>query len=342
MRPTLLFLLSGLAALTAAPATSAQTVDYLVVAPALARLELPVAPGGSTTLGVTLRSTGSSSGDAELFGYQHSAPGALAGYQFVATDPRCRAPVEETIDTALRIVFRIGPFAPGETIACQYRVTRAPASPHDLSFRLCGPRLPAYNHHCGRLLRLGTLPDLSLRTEYAGVQEDGSWLLRVRAFNPGPVAVESRVVTTSCAEYQGGFLFPNAFDVEVGFPGACPAAEPEQTEGCLNFTGVNTHAYGYVVGPIPSGGESSCLLRLRPQAGSAYALQLYYLRDPMRLAGGGTAYDPNAANDAAPLGFLSPAPTEPRLVPIPAAGLGGLAGALVMLGAWRLRRRARS
>jgi hypothetical protein len=326
-------------AFVALPA-QAQDAGYIITAPAYRFHDLSVLPGQSTTLNFSVTQSGTVVASALVAGYLYSREAAVPGYVFTSSDPvRCAVPTLQPTAYGPAFAFPIGPLAAGESLNCSYQVTRSASSVDDLSFGLCGT-LTGFNLSCERVVRLGTLPDLALAVERAGVFGDGRQRVRVRVSNPGPVDVASRIVTTDCREYEGGIIASAAFSVASDFPGACAPAS--QTEACLNFTGVNAFAYGFDLGPIPAGGSATCLLELRPRAAAEVAIpgpaELYFLGDHMTRGDGGDAFDTNAANDLTLLGLQA---TTAAVVPIPPAAGIAIALALGVSGLFAVRRRRR-
>lgn len=292
-----------------------------------------IAPGGTGSLSFTLTNTATVGGAASVGGHYASRPEALAGYEFDAIDARCGAPTLES-DTfgSPRLVFPVSDIPPAASLTCNYLITRHPDSIDDLGFRLCGPG--PYDNYCDRRIRRGTLPDLSLEVQAvpALASSPDEALVRVRMRNASSLAVASRVVTTECSEFEGGIFAPGPFRVETDFPGACPRAD--RGAGCLNFTGQRFHSYGFLLGPAPAGGESSCLLRLRyaDSAPRGKSVALYFLDDVVSLESGGRGFDAASSNDQTELG--ADTRTGAVNIPVPASAIPLLVLALVLSG-WR-------
>lgn len=332
-------LVAGLALLLfVAPAIAQELGEFSVEFPPGQSRQRPVEPGASTTLEFSVRNAGAAAGIAVVGGNMGYDVTSLAGYAFVAAEPaRCPAPVVVQ-NFGNYVQFRVGPLAPGETLACRYQVTRAVDARNDLGFPLCG-RSATYQP-CNSPHWFGTLPALTLRVDPAEPVAYGtrSVLVRVTAGNPTPRAIARRVAGTGCWEFGGGIFGPPPFEITSGFPGSC--APRNDLDQCANFTGQNFSSQELELGPIPANGSSSCLLRLdftQPLTAPTF-IDLNFYGQAVAFTDGGTGLDPAASLVAAPLGAA-----PPSQVPVgrPALGIAALLMALAALRALQ-RRRARA
>jgi hypothetical protein len=329
----------------AAPlAAQARSIYFEVLSPDTAPRVLPLAPGGSFPFSFTLRS-GFDTGLAIFQLYVDSRVEALAQYSFVSSDPaRCRVPEVEERQYWLRLSFGVGPLGREETIECNYTVTRSLDSVDDLGFDLCNWYDGSGCRHAS--FRVGTLPRMDLRVVPAtGALPDGTQLVRLEVSNHGQVAVASRIVSTSCSEFGGGWFGPIAFTLDTDFPGACRST---YGQGCVNFGGQSASSYGFDMGPVAPGGTASCLVRVTGSnryAGST-SVGVGFLDDRVTLVGGALAFDPGFTFNPSTtngggvisLGALPPV----AAVPVPAGSwVAGLLALLVLAGAGLAGRDAR-
>jgi len=327
--------IAGLAllVLAATPAMAQELAEYRVEFPAGQSAQRPVAPGASTTLEFTVRNTGATTGIAVVGGSMGYDVTSLAGYVFVADEPaRCPAPAVVQ-DFGYYVRFRVGPLAPGESLACRYQVSRAADSRNDLGFELCG-RSASYQP-CNTPHWFGTLPALTLRVDPAEPVAYGarSVLVRVTATNPTARAIARRIAATGCWEFGGGMFGPPPFEIVSGFPGSC--APRNDLDQCANFTGQNFSSQELELGAIPANGTASCLLRLdfaQPLIAPTF-IDLNFYGNAVAFADGGIGLDPAAALVSAPLGAA-----PPSQVPLGRPGLG-IAAVLMALAALRALRR---
>ena len=333
--------------LTAAQAARAQTsIPHEVGYPAYIARAQPIAPGASGVFAISARNIGGSVGNATVSAKTRSPVGTAAGYQFVPRNPTlCAAPVVNPIaSTYERIDFPVGPIGIGETVTCEYTLTRAPGMAHDLAFNVCyfdDDAGPFGIEFCVQSYVYGSLPDLSLSAEPVApiLPGDSEALIRVRLTNPSNFDVAARIATTECREFQGGLFGPTAFDVETGFAGSCTLA---QGLGCANFTGQAFMSYGFELAPVAARSSTSCLLRLRFRAPASQpaAERLFLLDDRVLLAGGGAAVDPDAGNDDALLGLLAVGSTAP--IPLSRSALALMLVALMVSAIVAVRRNGRT
>jgi hypothetical protein len=304
-----------------APASAqTRTIYFELLAPADVPHVVPLAPGQSFQFSFSLRSRGSA-GVAILRVDVLSRAEALSQYTFVSSDPsRCRVPEVEQREYSLRLAFGVGPLVPEEVVACSYTVTRSLSSVDDLGFALCD-WLGESCHLAS--FRVGTLPRMELEVVPAtGTLPDGTQLISLVARNNGPVAVTSRVVATSCAEFGGGWFFPVAFTLDTDFPGACRST---YGEGCISFGGQHYSSYGFDMGPVAPGNTASCLVRVRGAGGAlgSSRIGVGFLDDRAWLRDGALAFDPGFVFDPSTMngggvisfGALPPVPA----IPVPVA-----------------------
>jgi hypothetical protein len=322
--------------LAALPALAQDDVPYLLSFPSDSPTMQAIAPGGQGSFAFTLQA--SASGMGVLAGIHESPNGTLDGYTFESEQPaRCALPLVEPYFGSQRLVFVAGPLVAGESLTCRYSIRRALGSIDDLAFHACGRR--STFGYCAQRFRRGNLPDLALSVEPEGLVAANATeaIVRLRLDNPTPFAVASRIATTDCREFAGGFFDPAPFTVDTTLPDGCAAA---QGMGCGNFTGQNFDSYGFRLGPVAAGGSVTCRvrLRLRAPASGAVGTGLMFLDDRMALANGGLAFDPQPANDDATLGIIGVGTAS--AIPIGPAASMLLALCLVLLGLSRLRTQA--
>ena len=298
-----------------------------------------VAPGQSGEFAFSIVNSGTMAGGVSVFARSDSPAETLAGYTFVALDPvRCQVPIVGVYVVGVETLrFSVGPVEPAETLTCSYTVTRAPTAVNDLAVGMCPSLQFAGNFFgCNEMYLFGGLPDLALSVEQVAPVAPGATeaLVRLRLNNLSGHDVASRIASTDCREFHGGFFDDAPFDVETGFPGSCPL---DTGEICLNFTGQNFDSYGFRLGPVPAGGSATCLvkLRLHEPASGPVSTSLYLLDDRVTLPNGGTAFDPNRSNELANLGILGVA----NQIPLSSSGLLLLALTLAVAGVVGMRRR---
>lgn len=309
-------LLGVLLTCAAAPAQAqAQFIDVVPVGGSPRYVPLPA--GGSATFAFALSNPGTLVVEGDVGGELQVPPGAVGEYTFVAQQPSlCGTPVLEPRTGYAVLRFPLTALAPGETRTCAYTVQRAPGSTSDLGFRTCW--LPLQGRpgtpFCGRVARLGTLPDLELALDTLGPAGDGVTLLRLRLLNRAPVDVAGRVATTSCYEFEGGPAEPTRFDIDGNLPGGCPAAT---SSGCLGGTGTAYRERAFRLGPVAAGGGSSCLLRVRAlRENGLPQVRLFLQGDTVTLPAGAVGFDPVREREAVWVGLGLPG-AEP--VPLGAA-----------------------
>lgn len=325
--------LSLCALLTAPAAATAQDVPVVVEGGGPRYLSLP--PGGTTTFTFELRNRTTASIASAFGGLMDSPAATLASYTFTATDPtRCGAPVVVPQEGYNRLHFPVAALAAGTARTCRYTVTRAPGASSDLGFEACWRRDGAFPGFCAGLVRLGTLPDLDLSLETLGAGSGDTTLVRLRLHNRSAIDVESRVASTFCHEFAGGFIERVQFDVDGNTGGGCPTAIGVP---CFNFTGVSSVSRGFRLGPVPAGGSSACLLRIRHlRKEGAAQVPLFLFGDRVDLAGGTTAFDPRREGERVMIGLGLPGAVP---VPLGPAAAPVMALAMLLAGALALRRR---
>lgn len=285
-----------------------------------------IAPGGSGTYRLTVRSLAGTAGTAFMHAYLESREVALAQYLFTSAEPRCGSPELEPMPYVPRLFFPVGPLQPGETLACNYTVQRLAGSIDDLGFRRMNPC-----YDC--VTRRGTLPDSSFRVLPGGVDERGM-LMRLVLSNRGDTAIARRSVTTECGEFGGGFFDPRPFVIESGFPGSCPVAE--YGAGCANFTGQSFGSFAFDLGPAPVGGESSCLVRVVSTGGQGRrTADMSFREDRAILANGAVVFDVDAGNDTDGIGTGN---LSFATIPVPWTALLAIGLAIALTGLALLRR----
>lgn len=295
------------------PIALAQNISFEVSA--INGNRISIAPGGSGMLSTEWRNTSDQSGLIALQSHTY-AGSSFAEYTFDnPSDPRCAAPNRPEVP-GYQLRFNIGPLAAGESLRCDWRVNRAATSINDLEFGLCSSATTWFL--CNQRIYMGSLPDISLRSDPAETVALGatSALVRLTARNGSTHRVASRVVTTECFEFNGESDVRGPFLIENNFPGACPSAS--ESELCGSFTGQNNQSVGLQLGPIEDGSEASCLVRLRFHEPLSQALwvETYFLDDEMILANGGRGFDPNRENNRAQ---LAAAPSGNVANPLPLA-----------------------
>lgn len=315
------------------PAAAQELIAYTFsFEPSIPRAQA-IAPGAEGTLSVTVRNNTTGSGFAAIHGRINPDPAVLAEYAFESDTPDRCLPADIVTQLGYpSIRLRLGPLVPGATQTCNYRVRRAAASRNDLRFSLCGP-LSSFPH-CDYNFHFGTLPALRFQAAQVGQVEPGAAtaMVRLTIDNPGPRAVLRRTLTTACAEFGGGLFAPAPFEVETDFAGGCPRAE--FGEICLNFTGQNFDSRAFAPGPIPAGGSTSCLVRLRFTAPltQPVSLAMHFHEEVVPFADGGIGYDPGSDLPTAPFG-AAPA----TAVPTGRTGLAILALLLALVAGGALR-----
>lgn len=276
-------------------------------------------------------------------GHFGGAPGSFGEYAFEpAAEPRCSLPAYSGSQPG-RITLTVGPLAAGESVRCAYRVVRNGGSRNDLRFDACSGA--PWVSYCYREFLLGSLPDMELVATPAEPVALGatSALVRLTALNPSGLDVAARSITTECIEFEFGQTGPFPFDFENDFPGACPTTD--QREGCLNFTGDNYDSRGFLIGPTPAGGATSCLLRLRMREPltAGIDLEMYFTEAVVLRSDGGRAFDPTRANGVVRVGAIPGGTGNPAAAALPlsdwAAAL--LALLLAVAAAAALRRSVR-
>lgn len=329
-------MLGALLACAAAPAR-AQFID--VIPDGGSPRYLPLPPGGSTTFSFALRNPGTLVVEGDVGGELQGPAAAFGDYTFVAQQPSlCGTPVLEPRTGYAVLRFPLTALAPGETRACAYTVQRAPGSTSDLGFRTCW--LPLQGRpgtpFCGRVARLGTLPDLELALDTLGPAGDGVTLLRLRLLNRAPVDVAGRVATTGCYEFDGGPAEPTRFDIDGNLPGGCPAATGF---GCLGGTGTAYSERAFQLGPVAAGGSSACLLRVRTlRENGLPQVRLLLQGDAVTLPAGAVGFDPMRERETVWVGVGLPG-AEP--VPLGTAVPGAIALLLLAGGLGAVRARMR-
>jgi hypothetical protein len=329
-------LVLGVLLACAASPVAAQFIDVVPVGGSPRYLALP--PGGSTTIAFELRNPGPLAVEGGVGGELQVPPTVFGEYSFVSQQPTlCTTPVLEPRVGYVVLRFPLAALAPGETRTCTYSVQRAPGSTNDLGFRTCWlPLQGGFNSFCGRVARLGTLPDLELALEPLGPARDGVTLLRLRLLNRAPIDVAERVATTSCHEFEGGPAEPTRFDVDGNFPGGCPAAAA--TPGCVGGTGTAYRVRAFRLGPVAAGGSTTCLLRVRALRENGLAQVPLFLRgDSVALPAGAIGFDPIREREAVAIG-LGLAGAEP--VPLGPAVPGVMMLLLLAAGLRAARARA--
>jgi hypothetical protein len=349
-RPFILRALISLGAFFLTPMAIAQSsIAYRLSFPAdLARVQY-IAPGQVGDFAFTVTSEAAAAGNAVITGRFDSQYVTLTEYAFSSDNPtQCALPQIPAPSYFMNISFVAGPVAPGETLACRYRVARAASSINDLGFRACVPDGsfgPCHNTNTNTF-RYGSAPDLALSVQQVLPTPAGSSepVFRLQLTNRSSHAVLNRTVTTECREFNGGIFDPMPYVIESDFPGGCTTALGET---CLLLTGQRHVSFGYNFGPIPAGGSASCLVRLRHHPGqlSTPSTDLYLINqqlsvlDPLFvLSNGGIAIDPNTANDRATLALAGSGSAAP--IPLSLSGLLTLALSLGLMGLGFVRRMA--
>lgn len=296
---------------------------------------LPLAPGGTTTFTFELRNGTTAALGGAFGGLMDSPAATLASYTFTAADPaQCEAPTVVPRVSYNLLHFPVAAVAPGTTRKCRYLVTRAPGAGNDLGFEACWARDGAFPGFCAGRVRLGTLPDLDLSLETLGAGSGDTTLLRLRLHNRSAIDVESRVASTHCHEFDGGFVEPVQFDVDGNTTGGCPIANNVH---CINFTGVFSVSRAFQLGPVPAGGSSTCLLRVRRmRAEGAAQVPLFLNGDGVALPAGAIGFDPRRDGERVLVGL-----GLPGAVPVPLGPIAppAIAIAVMFAGLHALRRR---
>ncbi len=334
-----------LCGLLMAPFALAQTsIAYRLSFPEeIARIQF-IAPGEIADFAFTVTSESAASGNAVMGGRFDSQAVTLVEYAFSSNDPvRCALPVLSPPSHDMVISFVAGPITPGASLTCRYRVARAASSVNDLGFHACAP----FNS-CGdtsaNAFRFGNLPDLALSVQQVlpTPTDSNEPVFRLQLTNHSNHAVLRRTVTTECREFNGGIFDPMPYVLESDFPGGCTTTLGEI---CLLLTGARQESFGFNFGPIPAGGSTSCLVRLRHHPGQPstpstdlflidYSLSVY--NTLLVLADGGIAIDPDVSNDRATLALAGSGAANP--IPMSPGGL--LALTLVLFGVGVLWRSA--
>jgi hypothetical protein len=334
-----LFFLCGL---VMAPLALAQTsiAFRLSIPEDITRIQF-IAPGAIGDFAISVTSESATSGNAVIGGRYVSQAATLAEYVFSSNDPvRCALPVTTPPSPFMGISFGAGPIAPGATLTCRYRIARAVASVNDMGFDICAPIESAGS--CGfggdNSFRFGALPDLALSVQQVlpTPADSSEPVFRLQLTNNSNQAIQNRIVTTDCREFNGGIFDPMPYVLESDFPGGCATT---QGEICLLLTGQRHLSFGYNSGPIPAGGSASCLVRLRhhPDQPSTPSIDLYFVDYSLSdeypllvLTNGGIAIDPNVSNDRATLALAGTGAASP--IPMSPGGLLALALTLLLFG----------
>jgi hypothetical protein len=317
----------------ACAAAGAQGVQVSVVGGSPRYLSVP--PGGATTFSFEVRNFGPVAADFAIGGELQVPAATLAAYAFAPREPAlCGAPVLEQRNGYNAIRFPLATLEAGGARTCEYAVQRAAGPAGDLGFQACWLPGAIPNDFCGTRVRLGTLPDLDLVLETLGAGSGDTTLLRLRLHNRSAIDVESRVASTFCHEFDGGWVVPTQFDVDGNIAGGC-----QSTHGayCLNFTGVYSVSRAFRLGPVPAGASYSCLLRvrrMRPNGDAQVPLQL--VDDYVGLPGGATGFDPRRDGERVLIGLGLPGAVP---VPLGPATPVAIALAVLLAGLLALRRR---
>lgn len=328
----LLVLLAVCCGLWPAPGLAQQTTrPFVVDLPAEMPRAATLAPGATGEVAFTVQALGDFSGDANV-GARVRDPTELDAYDLVPLTPRCAAPTPPS--SWQRISFAVTGIGIGERVTCRYAVKRAADAASDLRLAFC----QWDGFPCDLLVYRGAVPDTSLHVEAVSRAADGSSeILRLRVRNHADEAFVRRDVETECLEFGEGFLGLIPFTLDTDLPGGCADG---YTEGCLNFTGQLNFSYGFRVGPLPAGGEASCLVRRTfvPDTPGPRATLFRFYGDRLERADGSHAYDPNAANDIVLPGGVVPLP--PEMVPL-SPWAAAIAACLLVLAATLRMRGAR-
>lgn len=240
----------------------------------------------------------------------------------VCTDPR---PDSGFFGEFGRRIFTVGPLAPRARQRCEFSVQRDASSRDDVGLSIgtnCGD-LAIYI--CGPEILLGYLPDLALSIAPIDPVPIGARVARVRITvrNNGTVGV-ANAGFGACTDNS----FP-PFRINSAIPGGCSASG---SPGCFDY------GFSYAAVPVPAGGSTSCDLELSfdPPVAGPRRFRVSLLRG-LPLSGGGSALDPNLANDSASLGVVP----DPIQIPALSGWAMVLALALGLLfAAWLQRYRA--
>jgi len=299
---------------------------------------VPLAPGGSARFAFTVTNRTLVAVDGAVGGELQVPSATFAEYAFAADEPSlCGPPVLVPRTSFTEIRFPIAALGPGGARTCAYTVQRAPGSAGDLGFRACWQADANSDPFCLARARLGTLPDLELALDTLGAGTGDTTVVRLRLYGRSPLAVGSRVASTGCHEFAGGFLQPTQFDVDGNLPGGCASAVGTF---CIGGTGEAPLSRAFRIGPAPAGGSATCLLRIRRLRSEGVAqVPLFLSGDRVDLPGGAVAFDPVRERETVSVGLGLPGAVPVPLGPAAPVAIGL---AILLAGLYAQRRRGRA
>jgi len=281
---------------------AAQSVADIVAIPGGSSAYFPIGPGQAGDFAFEIRDTTGLGLSGSMGGVLEVPQTVFGQYVFTPLDAgACAAPVVEPFLSSMVVRFAFAPIAPAGTRTCRYRVQRSTASTSDLGFNACLLPSPFTFPFCLNKARIGTLPDIELALDTLGAGGSAGTVVRLRVLNRSAVDVESRVASTACHEFGGGFFGPTSFDLDGDIPDGC--ARTTGT-GCANFTGMNFDSRAFRLGPVPAGGSASCLVRVVPRGTAGLdRVPLFLFEDRVGLPAGEVGFDPVRERETAVIGL---------------------------------------
>lgn len=336
----------------AAFASSALAVRMTAAFPPGAPSQFVVQPGESTTFAVDFTNLDNGPGVGYAWMYSFLV-GLNTQWIIEPLEPAsCGFPAQLE---GLQIEFPVE-FDVTQTLRCTYRVTRAATTYWDGYLMLCTGIQPQSFLGCSTpaLIPFGSLPDIGITATPITPPASGSGdvVIRIDVSNAASVPTGAAELFTECRQRNGtdpATILP--FQLETGFPGACPAVI---MSGCSPEPPLVLSWWKVTIPSIPAQGSMSCLVRLRPRQPFTASIDDHFslwVGKPHRPVhaiplvysgaspGTGMGYDMNSANNIA---AFTVAPVAAPSLPVPTAGWRGwLALAVLLTSAGWLAQRQR-